>query len=174
MLSQLPNLCLRAVLSHLCVEDVLAVRAACRELCVQTSALRWLRGRAKTRHSFDALVRCADVMRHLHTLDISCCREIRDVSALRGIHTLNMSWCTVIADVSALAGIHTLHMNGCLRVSDVSALAGIHTLAVTQCTCISDLSALVGGLRKLYITSRQRSLLGLDALRKAGCDVRVQ
>ena len=75
--------------------------------------------------------------RELHTLRLSKCTGMTDVSGLAGcasLHTLDLSWCSRVTDVSALAGcasLHTLDLSWCSRVTDVSALAGsanLHTL----------------------------------------------
>ena len=48
------------------------------------------------------------VVGHVHTLDLSGCDGITDVSALGGVLTLDLINCTGITDVSALGGVHTL------------------------------------------------------------------
>src|ERR1700689_3726629 len=52
------------------------------------------------------------IIRHIHTLYMSGCTGITDLSPIKGIHTLYMSYCTQIIDLSPIKGIHTLYMNG--------------------------------------------------------------
>ena len=75
--------------------------------------------------------------RELHTLRLSKCIGMTDVSGLAGcanLHTLDLSWCSRVTDVSALArcaSLHTLDLSYGFRVTDVSALArcaSLHTL----------------------------------------------
>jgi hypothetical protein len=47
------------------------------------------------------------------------------------VHTLTLSHCSGISDVSALGGVHTLDVNRCPGLRDVSALGGVHTLDLT-------------------------------------------
>ena len=42
----------------------------------------------------------------MHTLNLSHCSNIRDVTALKGVHTLNLSRYTRISDVNALKYSH--------------------------------------------------------------------
>src|SRR5271170_4609438 len=58
------------------------------------------------------------VFGNIHTLNISDCYKITDITVLKGIHTLNMSDCTRITDITALKGIHTLDMSYCYRITD--------------------------------------------------------
>ena len=43
-----------------------------------------------------------------HSLNLSGCSKITDVSGLGGVHTLNLSWCSKITDVSGLGGVINL------------------------------------------------------------------
>ena len=58
------------------------------------------------------------------------CDGVTDVSALCGVHTLNLSGCQGVTDVSSLwVDVHTLNLTmGVTGVTDVSALGGVHTL----------------------------------------------
>ena len=47
------------------------------------------------------------------------------MSALGGVHTLYLSNCKQLTDVSALGGVHTLSLTGCGQLTDVSALGGV-------------------------------------------------
>ena len=44
------------------------------------------------------------------------------------MHSLNLSGCVGVVDVSALGGVHSLNLSGCVGVVDVSALGGVHSL----------------------------------------------
>jgi len=81
-------------------------------------------------------------------LDRSGCREIRDVSALGGVHTLDLSYCYGIKEVSVLSGVHTLRLSYCVMIEDFSTLGGVHTLDLSYCDNIEDVSAL-GGVHTL-------------------------
>ena len=65
----------------------------------------------------------------------------------RELHTLRLSDCIGMTDVSALAGsasLHTLELSDCSGVTDVSALAGcasLHTLDLRRCEGETDVSA---------------------------------
>ena len=68
----------------------------------------------------------------LHTLDLSLCHSLTDVSALARcatLHTLTLTWCGNVREVSALAGctaLHTLDLSHCygLMARAVWKLAG--------------------------------------------------
>jgi hypothetical protein len=47
------------------------------------------------------------------------------VNALAGVHTLNLSHCPGIVDVSVLGGVHELNLCGCTGIRNVGALAGV-------------------------------------------------
>ena len=55
----------------------------------------------------------------VHSLEISNCRNISDVSLLGGVHSLKLSWCRSISDISALDGVHHLEIFCCLQLPDV-------------------------------------------------------
>ena len=101
----------------------------------------------------DALITELVEGRELHTLRLSMCTGVTDVSALVGcasLHTLDLSHCYEVRDVSPLAGcasLHTLVLSYCPGVTDVSALAGcasLHTLNLSSCDGVTDVSALAG------------------------------
>ena len=81
--------------------------------------------------------------RELHTLRLSFCIGVTDVSALAGcasLHTLNLSCCCGVTDVSALAGwasLHTLDLSYS-GVTDVSALAGCASLRTLNLPWLSS------------------------------------
>ena len=150
-LDELPDLCARLVLWHCSEKDACVARLVCKKW--RAAVLRWKYRRVHNNAQFDALARCANTLRHLHTLEISGCTGITDVSALAGIHTLYMRGCTGITDIRALAGIHALYMSGCADITDVSALVGIRVLYITR--------------------TQEHRMQGIDALRAAGCTVFV-
>ena len=83
----------------------------------------------------------------LHTLYLSLCNRVTNVSALGRLHTLDLS-CTGVTDVSALGGLHTLNLTGCTGVTDVSALGKLHTLNLRG-TSVTDISMLQN-VKNLY------------------------
>lgn len=96
-------------------------------------------------HTLD-LTRCSEIsdvsmLGHIHTLILSGCEKISDVSALGNVHTLDLTCCR-IRDVSMLGRNHTLILAGCSGIKDVSTLGGVHTLDLTGCDQIKDVSAL--------------------------------
>ena len=56
-----------------------------------------------------------------------CCAGLVDthLRGLRNIHTLDLSWCENISDVSLLGGVHSLNLRYCRKVTDVSALGKV-------------------------------------------------
>ncbi|NBS59756.1 MAG: hypothetical protein EBS65_22515 [Betaproteobacteria bacterium] len=44
------------------------------------------------------------------------------------MHTLDLSYCNNITDVSMLGNLHTLDLTGCDNITDVSMLDKVHTL----------------------------------------------
>ena len=72
-----------------------------------------------------------------HTLNLSDCDELVDVSALRNVHhTLDLSGCDELEDVSALGNVHTLDLSGCDQLVDISALRNVqHTLNYQHSGC---------------------------------------
>ena len=61
---------------------------------------------------------------NLHTLNISFCNKITDVSMLGNLHTLDISQCDKITDVSMLSKLHTLYMYGC-NITDITILRNV-------------------------------------------------
>ena len=49
------------------------------------------------------------------------------------MHTLDLSYCSEITDVSALGNVHTLKLNGCNKIIDFSALINVYSLEVERC-----------------------------------------
>ena len=74
-----------------------------------------------------------EVLGTAHTLNLSHCSAVSDVSGLGGVHTLNLAWCSAITNVSGLGGVHTLNISYCHGITDVSALGGVHTLDLSHC-----------------------------------------
>ena len=143
-LDDMPDLVLERIVGcFVSMRHFLAFTLACKRLSRIKPDKRCLRVNIGNEEQFTPLL-ASSLLPFLHTLDMSRCTGITNVSALAGIHTLYMSWCTGITDVSALAGIHTLDMYGCTRITDVSALAGIHTLYMYGCIRVTVVSALAG------------------------------
>ena len=49
------------------------------------------------------------------------------------VHTIDLSWCEKITDVSALGSVHTLNLSGCHKIENVSALGNVHNLNLKCC-----------------------------------------
>jgi len=62
----------------------------------------------------------------VHTLNISDCKNITDISVLKGVSNLDISWCDGINDISGLGEgkLHTLNISD-TRLKDVSALTNL-------------------------------------------------
>merc|ERR1712086_163447 len=62
----------------------------------------------------------------VHTLNLSCCQKLVDISALGGcgsLHTLNLSSCSGLVDISALGGcssLRTLYLSCCSGLKGVT------------------------------------------------------
>ena len=69
-----------------------------------------------------------DSMANIHTLDLSFCQGVTDVSMLGTVHTLNLWNCRGVTDVSMLGSVHTLDIWNCPGVADVSMLGSVHIL----------------------------------------------
>ena len=78
----------------------------------------------------------------INTYDMSCCKNMTDVSMLRNVHTLNLSYCSKITDVSMLGNIHELNLCCCNNITDVSMLGNVYTLDLSYCSSITDVSML--------------------------------
>jgi hypothetical protein len=78
----------------------------------------------------------------VHTLDLSYCTGVRNVSNLRKVHTLLLQHCSEVEDVSPLKNVHNLSLINCKKVTNVSSLEGVHTLDLSYCTGINDVSSL--------------------------------
>ena len=87
-------------------------------------------------------------LRYVHTLDLSY-TTVSDVSMLGKVHTLNLSNCYKVTDVSALGNVHTLDLSG-TKVSDVSALKNVRELNLFGCYNVTNVSTL-GNVRKLIL-----------------------
>jgi hypothetical protein len=78
----------------------------------------------------------------VHTLILSHCKYLMDVSCLGNIHTLDLSHCSAVWDVSALSRVHTLRLSFCYSLEDVSSLINVTNLNLSHCTFIEDVSML--------------------------------
>jgi hypothetical protein len=113
----------------------------------------------------------------IHTLNLSCCKGITDVSALGAVHTLNLGYCRNITDVSALGAVHDLNLRFCDNITDVSSLGSVHTLNLSWCTGITDVSSL-GAVHTLNLSFSDNitdvsALGGVHTLYLYGCDIQV-
>jgi len=92
---------------------------------------------------FDTNIKNEDLIHlNVHTLNLSYCKNITDVSLLKNVTNLNLTCCKGITDVSALGGVHTLNLSECDGVTDVSALGSVHTLNLSYCYNVTDVSNL--------------------------------
>ena len=64
------------------------------------------------------------------------------MSSLGNVHTLNLTDCKGITDVSSLGNVHILDLSGCERITDVSSLRNVHTLYLSEFEGISDMGSL--------------------------------
>eukprot|EP01137_Pigoraptor_chileana_P003585 Opistho-2@43906 len=68
----------------------------------------------------------ADIPRERLKLDLFRVQIVDgDLSVLGGVHSLDLSNCYGVLNVSTLGGVHSLTLSGCNRVTDVSALVGV-------------------------------------------------
>ena len=61
----------------------------------------------------------------VHTLNLSKCKNIKDVSALGSVLKLDLSDCQNIIDVSALGSVHELNLHGCKKIKDIGNLFAV-------------------------------------------------
>ena len=90
----------------------------------------------------------------LETLDLSYCRQLRDVSALGHVKILALTK-TYISDVSALARVEQLDLDYCHLIDNFGFLQGVTRLSVIH-TGFNDLDL-------AYLTTTSSRLLILDA-----------
>ena len=79
----------------------------------------------------------------MHTLNLTWCAGVVDVSMLGGVHTLLLC-STSVRDVNTLSEVQYLDLSGCRFVEDVSALGQVDTLDLRNCFGVKDISALTG------------------------------
>lgn len=82
-----------------------------------------------------------DALANVHTLDLSSCQRVRDVSQLGHVHSLNLSGCTHLQNVNALANVHSLFLSMCNvdRSSIFPALSGVPNLVIDGQTYVPKL-----------------------------------
>ena len=86
----------------------------------------------------------ATALADVHSLELSCCQYISNVSSLAGVYNLTLNWCDSITDVCGLGSVHNLTLC-CRYITDVSGLAGVHNLTLSNCLLgITDVSGLAG------------------------------
>jgi hypothetical protein len=95
------------------------------------------------------------MLKHVHTLDLSYCKGIYDVSMLGNVHTLDLSYCKGIYDVSMLGGVHALNLSK-TSPSGVAFLGNVHTLNLSNCSYLGNLSV----LRNVHTLSLSKSDIG--------------
>jgi hypothetical protein len=80
--------------------------------------------------------------KQLHTVEISYCISLVDVSSFSHVHTLMLSDCPNVVDVSQLGKIRHLCLSSCSGITDVSALGKVYDLHLYHCNGILDISCL--------------------------------
>jgi hypothetical protein len=90
------------------------------------------------------------IVNNIHTLNLTRCEKITDVSALGNVHTLNLSYCNNIKDVSALGKVRNLDLSACYSIYDVSALGKVYDLNLSWCDKLKDVSML-GNVKLKFI-----------------------
>ena len=78
---------------------------------------------------------------NIHTLDLTGCQQLTDVSALRTVRNLDLTM-TDVEDVSQLGTVDTLILSCCKRITDVSHLGTVRVLILMGCDGVSDVSQL--------------------------------
>lgn len=111
----------------------------------------------------------------VHTLNLSHCDWVTDVSMLGNIVDLNLTECLNVSNVSALGKVKKLNLTGCRKVMDVSALGEVDDLNLTNCVHMTDVSAL-GKVDKLtlagcYYLKDVSALRNVRVLSLVGCYV---
>ncbi|OQS02022.1 hypothetical protein THRCLA_21528 [Thraustotheca clavata] len=76
-------------------------------------------------------------LRNLHSISLSGCDWIEDVSPLANAHTIDLSYCMSLENVAPLSHVHTLNLTG-TNVSKVSCLQLVYDLNLTGCHSITD------------------------------------
>ena len=87
-------------------------------------------------HIHKSLITCVKDFRNVHYLTLSCCENLRDVSALSNTKILTISNCKNLVDVSALKTVGDLTLINCTSIIDISMLIGMKSLRVFGCTSI--------------------------------------
>jgi hypothetical protein len=87
-------------------------------------------------------VKNESVLDNAHSLDLSHCRDITDVSAQGDVHTLSLIHYLRVTDVNALGNVNSLDLSECDGITDISTLGNVHKLSLSGCTGITDVSEL--------------------------------
>lgn len=98
----------------------------------------------------------------VYSLDLSSCRNIRDVGALGGVNRLGLGGCSGITDVSALGNVKNLNLS-LTMIKDVSMLGSVETLGLYYAMWVGDVCAL-GNVKKLCIDGCKKIWDSTDAL----------
>ena len=85
----------------------------------------------------------------LKGLDISNCVGITDISMLTKLKVLNIDHCTGITDISMLLSLERLNMRNCTGITDISMLTSLELLKIDGCSGITNINTLKN-LRILY------------------------
>eukprot|EP00055_Hartaetosiga_balthica_P004388 m.11379 g.11379 ORF g.11379 m.11379 type:complete len:570 (-) comp3828_c0_seq1:193-1902(-) len=95
---------------------------------------------------------------HVHTLHLSLCPLLTNVSSLANVHSLQLSHCAELTNVAPLQNVHTLRLVSCSAVTNVQALGSVHTLSLTACQGVEDVRRLGRGVVDLKLN-------GCDAIK---------
>lgn len=124
-----------------------------------------------------------NILNDCHSLNLSRCAYVSDVSKLNNLYSLNLSSCRNITDVSMLGRgrIHKLNLKGCRGINDFSHLGSIHyldlsftnirnteglgnvdTLILVNCENLSDITSL--GKNKRLILGYNNNIVDVSHL----------
>lgn len=132
------------------------------------------------KHVVDTSLNLNDILPHcleLHSLDLSGCTRIRDISSITqyctGLQKLNLSCFYYITDLIVISiaenctKLISLNLNSCDNLSDESIVAisqyckGLQLLELTQCYCITDKSIISISKNCLRLKSLSLNYCGL-------------
>lgn len=95
-------------------------------------------------HALQIMNKHIEPLKGIHTLYLTQCACVSNLTPLKGIHTLKLIGCWTLTDLTPLAGIHTLYLGECWFLKDLSPLKGVHTLTLTNCQEVINLTPLIG------------------------------
>lgn len=79
------------------------------------------------------------ILQSLHTVEISKCQHLTDVSSLNNIHHLRINYCQGITDVSTLRNVYFLNLFGCHGITSIFSLNDTHRLGIHKCKRITSI-----------------------------------